>query len=104
MSQSGREPQYEKVVSGYETFHSPEPFPCDHGELPEFSLAYESWGEPSEAHDNTVLIHTGLSASSHAKSHAKNPHPGWWEDFIGPGAAIDTDRFHVVCTNLLGGC
>ena len=104
MSQGGREPQYEKVVSGYETFHFPEMFRCDHGELPEFSLAYESWGEPSPARDNTILIHTGLSASSHARSHAKNPHPGWWEDFIGPGAAIDTDRFHVVCSNLLGGC
>ena len=51
-----------------------------------------------------MLLHTGLSASSHARSHTGNPNPGWWEDFIGPGAPIDTDRFHVICTNLLGGC
>ncbi len=105
MSQDGPEPQYEKVVSGYETFHSSEPFGCDHGgELPEITIAYESWGEQTPARDNTVLLHTGLSASSHARSHPRNPHPGWWEEYIGPGAAIDTDRFHVVCTNLLGGC
>ena len=105
MSQDGPEPQYEKVVSGYETFHSPDPFPCDHGgELPELTIAYESRGEQPPERDNTVLLHTGLSASSHARSHGKNPHPGWWEDYIGPGSAIDTDRFHVVCTNLLGGC
>ena len=105
MVQDGPEPQYEKVVSGYETFHSPEPFACDHGGvLPELTLAYESWGEQNAARDNTILLHTGLSASSHALSHPRNPHPGWWEEFIGPGRPIDTDRFHVVCTNLLGGC
>lgn len=53
---------------------------------------------------NAILIHTGLSASSHAKSHAKNPRAGWWEKFIGPGLAVDTDKFFVVCTNVLGGC
>jgi homoserine O-acetyltransferase len=102
---SGPEPQYEKVVSGYETFHSAHPFKCEYGgELPEVTIAYESWGEPNAARDNTILLHTGLSASSHARSHPRNPHPGWWEEYIGPGAPIDTDRFHVVCTNLLGGC
>jgi homoserine O-acetyltransferase len=101
----GPEPEYEKVVSGYETFHSTQPFRCEWGgTLHEVTLAYESWGELSPARDNAVLIHTGLSASSHAHSQARNPHPGWWEDFIGPGLAIDTDRYHVICTNLLGGC
>jgi homoserine O-acetyltransferase len=101
----GPEPTYDKVVSGYETFHYAEQFSCEWGGvLPSLSLAYECWGELSPARDNVVLIHTGLSASSHARSHSKNSNPGWWEDFIGPGAAIDTDRFHVICTNLLGGC
>ena len=90
MAQEGPEPQYEKVVSGYETFHSPHPFACDHGgELPELTIAYESWGEQSPARDNTILLHTGLSASSHARSHPANPHEGWWENFIGPGAPIE---------------
>ena len=102
---SGPEPQYDKVVSGYETFHSPCSFHCEWGGLlPEITLAYETWGTLSPARDNAVLLLTGLSASSHAASHAGNPSPGWWESFIGPGAAIDTDRFFVVCANLLGGC
>jgi len=101
----GPEPVYDKVVSGYETFHSPRPFRCEWGGvLPEISLAYETWGTLSPARDNAILLHTGLSASSHARSHARNRNPGWWEDFIGPGAALDTDRFFVVCSNLLGGC
>ena len=102
---SGPEPHYDKVVSGYETFHSAEPFTCEWGGLlPEFSLAYETWGTLSPRRDNAVLLHTGLSASSHAKSHPRNPSDGWWERFIGPGAPIDTDRHFVICSNLLGGC
>ena len=101
----GPEPSYEKVVSGYETFHHRAPFRCEHGgELPEFALAYETWGALSPARNNAVLLHTGLSSSSHAKSQPQNPHPGWWEAFIGPGRPLDTERFFVVCANLLGGC
>ena len=102
---SGPEPAYDKVVSGYRTFHHPQEFRCEWGGvLPELSLAYESWGELKADGSNAVLLQTGLSASSHARSHEENPHPGWWEEFIGPGKALDTDRFFVVCSNLLGGC
>jgi len=102
---SGPEPEYEKVVSGYQTYHHPHPVRCEWGAvLPEVTVAYETWGELSPKYDNAVLVHTGLSASSHARSHPANQHPGWWEDFIGPGLAIDTDRFFVICTNILGGC
>ncbi len=101
----GPEPVYDRVASGYQTFHSPQEFVCEWGGvLPELSLAYETWGELSPARDNAILLHTGLSASSHARSQPENPHPGWWEEFIGPGSALDTDRFFVICTNLLGGC
>ncbi|MDE0886162.1 MAG: homoserine O-acetyltransferase [Myxococcota bacterium] len=101
----GPEPEYEKVVSGYETLHSPEPFACEWGGvLPELHVAWESWGELSPGRDNAILLHTGLSASSHARSHPRNQHPGWWEEVVGPGLAIDTDRYFVICTNLIGGC
>jgi homoserine O-acetyltransferase len=101
----GPEPHYDRVVSGYETYHHARAFRCDWGgELPEFTLAYETWGALSPARDNAVLLHTGLSASSHAHSHPRNPNPGWWEEFIGPDQPIDTNRFFVICTNLLGGC
>ncbi len=74
------------------------------GVLPEFRIAYETWGTPNAARDNAVLLFTGLSASSHAKSSAADPRPGWWEPMIGPGQPIDTDRWFVVCCNVLGGC
>lgn len=51
-----------------------------------------------------ILLHTGLSASSHAASSQLNPLEGWWEKFIGPGKALDTDQFFIICTNVLGGC
>ncbi|KAI9023550.1 homoserine O-acetyltransferase [Phycomyces nitens] len=102
---SGPEPSYDKVVTGYETFEYNQPFLLDHGGiLPKFTIAYETWGELNAKKDNVILIHTGLSASSHAKSHSKNTKPGWWEDFIGPGSPIDTNKFFVICTNVIGGC
>ena len=74
------------------------------GRLPEVTLAYETWGELSPAADNAIIIFTGLSPSAHAASSPQDPTPGWWEYMIGPGKAIDTDRFFVVCANSLGGC
>ncbi|KAG0340300.1 hypothetical protein BG000_000237 [Podila horticola] len=101
----GPEPSYSNPVSGYSLYQHNEPFLLDHGGiLPKFEIAYESWGELNEDKSNVILLHTGLSASSHAKSHPANTAPGWWEKFIGPGLAIDTNRFHVICTNVIGGC
>lgn len=96
---------WEDVVSGFDVYEHEAPFVLDYGyTLPGFTLAYETWGTLSPQKDNAILLHTGLSASSHAKSHHKNTAPGWWEAFIGPGRALDTDRFFVICTNVLGGC
>ncbi|CAG8597584.1 7314_t:CDS:2 [Racocetra persica] len=101
----GPEPAYEKIVTGYSIYHHENPFLCDHGGvLPKFDVAYETWGELNENKDNAILIQTGLSGSSHAKSHEKNVNPGWWERFIGPGLSIDTNKFFVICTNVIGGC
>lgn len=74
------------------------------GRLSAVTIAYESWGELSSNHDNAILIFTGLSPTAHAASSEENPEPGWWEFMIGPGKAIDTNRFHVICVNALGGC
>ncbi|GAA6004708.1 hypothetical protein JCM10207_000989 [Rhodosporidiobolus poonsookiae] len=101
----GPEPAYANVVTGYQVFNHPHPFPLDYGgHLPSFTLAYETWGTLNADRSNAVLLHTGLSASSHAHSTEANPAEGWWERFIGPGKALDTDRFFVICTNVLGGC
>lgn len=103
--EGGPEPSYENVVSGYSISTHREPLTMLHGGiLPEFKIAYESWGELNADKSNVILLHTGLSGSSHAKSHSKNLHPGWWEKFIGPGLALDTDKFHIICTNVIGGC
>ncbi|EQL03975.1 homoserine O-acetyltransferase [Ophiocordyceps sinensis CO18] len=85
--------------------HCREPLALDWGGiLPDFTVAYETWGRRNADGSNTILLHTGLSASSHARSTDANPQPGWWERFIGPGRPLDTDRFHVICTNVVGGC
>jgi homoserine acetyltransferase len=105
-SSSGPEPPYARPSpSSYKTYHHTKPLPLTYSEpLPEFDVAYETWGTLSPARDNAILLHTGLSASSHAASTLENPAPGWWEKFIGPGRALDTSQFFVICANVLGGC
>jgi homoserine O-acetyltransferase len=72
------------------------------GVLPQVDVAYETWGALSPARDNVLLLVTGLSPGAHARSSGEDPTPGWWEEMVGPGLPIDTDRFHVVCVNSLG--
>ncbi|KAK4186414.1 Alpha/Beta hydrolase protein [Podospora australis] len=101
--ESGPEPSY--TAGATQTFHSKDPILLDHGgQLVEFDIAYETWGEMNADRSNVILLHTGLSASSHAHSTLANPQPGWWEKFIGPGLALDTNKYHVICTNVVGGC
>lgn len=84
-------------------FALPSPFAMKRGgELHGARVAYETWGELSPARDNAVLILTGLSPSAHAASNAEDPSEGWWEAMIGPGKAIDTSRWFVICVNSLG--
>ena len=74
------------------------------GVLPQVDIAYETWGTLSPRRDNVLLLVTGLSPGAHARSSAEDPTPGWWEEMVGPGLAIDTNRFYVVCVNSLGSC
>ena len=76
------------------------------GVLPEVTVAYETWGLLSDAGDNAVLVCHALTGDSHAAGDLGPAHPsdGWWNDLIGPGKALDTDRYFVVCANVLGGC
>lgn len=100
---NGPEPSY--TTGAHKTFTSKTPTLLDYGGiLQQYTIAYETWGEPNADKTNVVLLHTGLSASSHAKSNIDNPRFGWWEKFIGAGCALDTDRFFIICTNVLGGC
>ena len=76
------------------------------GSLPAVRMAYETWGRPSAAGDNAVLVLHALTGDSHVVGAAEPGHPtaGWWNGLIGPGLALDTDRWFVVAPNVLGGC
>jgi homoserine O-acetyltransferase len=69
------------------------------------TLAYETYGRLNGACNNAVLICHALSGDAHvAGVHPGKDNPGWWDDFVGPGRPIDTDRHFVVCSNVIGGC
>ena len=74
------------------------------GQLIGARIAYETWGTLDAAAGNAILIVTGLSPDAHAASSAANPEAGWWEKMLGPGKAIDTERWFVICVNSLGSC
>ena len=74
------------------------------GHLESPTIAYETWGELNSQRDNAVIIFTGLSPSAHAASTQENPSAGWWEDMIGSGLPLDSDRYFVICVNSLGSC
>jgi homoserine O-acetyltransferase/O-succinyltransferase len=74
------------------------------GCLPSVTVAYETYGTLNKSADNAILICHAISGDSHVAMHAPDDDPGWWDVLIGPGKAIDTNRFFVICPNLLGGC
>ncbi len=95
----------EFIPAGTRFLALPSPFPMKRGGwLHGARIAYETWGTLNQARDNAVLIVTGLSPNAHAAANEGNPEAGWWEDMLGPGKPIDTDRWFVVCVNSLGSC
>lgn len=76
------------------------------GVLPDVRVAYETWGTLSPERDNAVLVLHALTGDSHVVGDPAPGHPtrGWWEGLIGPGRALDTNRWFVVAPNILGGC
>jgi len=82
------------VQAQYFTFNG---FKLESGEeLTPVTLAYETYGVLNEKKSNAVLILHALSGDAHAA--------GWWDSMIGPGKAFDTDKYFVICSNVLGGC
>lgn len=83
------------------------PLPLESGaSLPGVRIAYETWGRPNALGTNGVLVLHALTGDSHVVGPAGPGHagPGWWEGLVGPGLALDTDRYFVVAPNVLGGC
>jgi len=73
--------------------------------LPELVVAYRSYGRLNEARSNAVLICHALSLDQYVmERHPLTGRPGWWDDVVGPKLPIDTERFFVICANVLGGC
>lgn len=70
--------------------------------LDDVRIAYETYGELDERASNAVLVCHALSGDAHVAG--EEPTPGWWSEMVGPGRPIDTDRFFVICSNVLGGC
>jgi homoserine O-acetyltransferase len=87
-------------------FRSSEPLPLDNGRaLPSFEIAYQTYGTLNESRSNAVLVCHALTSDQHvANLHPITGKPGWWETIVGPGKPVDTERYFVICSNVLGGC
>ncbi len=95
------------VTTQYFTFAEDEPMRLESGaSLGPITLAYETYGTLNRDRSNAILIVHALSGGAHAAGYhsVDDQKPGWWDDSIGPGKAFDTDRFFVICTNVIGGC
>ncbi len=86
-------------------FDAPLPLACGR-DLPAYDLVYETYGELNEQRSNALLVCHALSGHHHAAGYhsADDKKPGWWDECIGPGKPIDTNRFFVVSLNNIGGC
>ncbi|QBE47992.1 homoserine O-acetyltransferase MetX [Leucobacter triazinivorans] len=75
-------------------------------EVPDVRIAYETFGELNERRDNAILVFHALTGDSHLVGSAGPGHPtdGWWTEIVGPGRALDTDRYCIIAPNVLGGC
>jgi homoserine O-acetyltransferase len=70
-----------------------------------FTIAYETYGTLNKEKSNALLIEHAFSGDAHAAGyHEVDDKPGWWDDMIGPGKAFDTDKYFVICSNVIGGC
>jgi len=91
----------------FQDFISKKAFPLElGGELPELTLRYETYGKLSPDKSNAILVPHALSGDHHVAGRYQpdDAKPGWWDGFVGPGKAIDTDRFFVIGINCIGGC
>jgi homoserine O-acetyltransferase len=92
--------------SPFIAFGADKPLKLDAGvELAPFQIAYQTYGALNAARSNAVLLCHALTGDQHvANVHPVTGKPGWWETMVGPGLPIDTDRYFVICPNVMGGC
>ena len=84
----------------------PDPLPLDNGQaLSDVAIAFETYGTLAADKNNAILVCHALTGDQYlASDHPVTGKPGWWERMVGPGKPIDTDRFHVICANVIGSC
>ena len=89
-----------------QTLTLPGSLPLDGGgELTRVELAFETYGELNADRSNAILLCHALTGDQYVASpHPITGKPGWWERMVGPGKPIDTDRFHIICANVIGSC
>ena len=101
-SDSGR---HARPLTALKTELFDEPFALQlGGSLPSVRVAYETYGTLDANATNAVLVCHAISGDSHVARHDADDDPGWWDALVGPGKALDTSRFFVICSNVLGGC
>lgn len=94
------------MISASKTYAISQSLPLDSGQVLDGArIAYETYGELNEDRSNAILICHALTGDQYvASTHPITGKPGWWERMVGPGKPIDTDRFHVICANVIGSC
>lgn len=94
------------LVSTSRTIALPQALPLDSGQaLERVDIAYETYGDLATDRANAILVCHALTGDQHlASPHPITGKPGWWDRMVGPGKPIDTDRFHVICANVIGSC
>lgn len=84
--------------------NNPFVFECG-AQIDDVTIAYETYGKLNKNKSNVILMVHAFSGDSHVSSHPDEAEiPGWWEGFIGPGLIFDTDKYFIICSNVIGGC
>jgi homoserine O-acetyltransferase len=106
LSQDGRRSVKVVETRYFDFAHPPDELVLESGEkIGPITVAYETYGQLNKQRSNAILILHALTGDAHAAGfHKGDEKPGWWDDMIGPGKAFDTDRYFVICSNVLGGC
>jgi homoserine O-acetyltransferase len=106
MTEKTKKSKKQYVETKYYNMPEGEKFVLESGvKLGELKIAYETYGGLNKQKNNAILICHALSGDAHAAGyHHGETKPGWWDEMIGPGKAFDTEKYFVICSNVIGGC
>jgi len=95
-----------KIITETKYFKYEKPFVLESEAVLDYlEIAYETYGKLNDEKDNAILICHALTGDAHvAGYHEGDEKPGWWDDMVGPGKAFDTNKYYVICSNVIGSC